>query len=384
MMKIGIDLTSLLYGRGVSRYTSSLFTALSEEPDIKLFGYASSHRGQKKLYQELKQLESTLSPSQQKIFQKNLTFQKFSPKLNWLFWHYLKINPIKKAMPKIDLFHSWDYLQPPDNDLPLVSTIHDLAILKFPHIAHPEVLAHHRQSWKILKRKNAHLIVVSQHTKDDVINLLGFPEHHVHLVYEALPLDAILPTEQLNKKNFLQLRQKYTLNKDYFLFVGNREPRKNLQRLIEAWWPLREKIDLVLVGAKGWNEPKLKHPNLKILQHIDNYDLGLLYNFAQALTYPSLEEGFGLPILEAYAYHTPVVTSLYTATAEVAGEAGVLVDPYSIKSINQGLQTILNETKLQRQARQEKMNKQLHKFSWKKAAKATVKVYQKALEDHHA
>ena len=383
-MKVGIDLTSLLYSRGVSRYTSNLYVALAELPDVELFAYASSQRGRAKLKQELKRLESKLSPERRLELRDNLCIQKVPPRLNWLYWHYLHINPIKQILPQIDVFHTWDYIQPPDTDLPLVSTVHDLAILKFPHNAHKELLTHHRESWKILKKRDAQLIVVSKHTRGDVIDLLGFPPERVHLVYEALPTDTVLPKSELTRDAFLRLRQKYTLDKKYMMFVGTREPRKNLGRLIEAWWPLREQIDLVLVGARGWDEPKLKHPRLKILSNVDDYDLGLLYNFAQLLAYPSLEEGFGLPILEAFAYQTPVVTSNNTATAEVAGRAGVLVDPFSVNHINMGIQKILHENAAQKKARREKMKKQLEKFSWQKAALATKKVYQKAIDDFNA
>jgi glycosyltransferase involved in cell wall biosynthesis len=325
-----------------------------------------------------------LPKEKQNDFQDRLRLQHYPNRLNWILWHHLKLNPITKIFPQIEIFHSWDYLQPPDVKIPIVSTIHDLTIFKYPYLANPEILIHHRESCNILKKRNAHIIAVSKHTRHDIINVLGFDEDKVHLVYEALPLDAILPTKVLTKANFMKLRQKYTLGRKYILFVGTREPRKNLARLIDAWWHLRERIDLVLVGAKGWAEPKLSHPNLKILQGVSDYDLGLLYSFAQMLAYPSLEEGFGLPILEAFAYHTPVVTSFGTATEEIAGKAGILVNPYSVNEIYAGMKTILGENQKQRQIRQARMAKQLAKFSWEKAARETKKVYELALKDFHA
>jgi glycosyltransferase involved in cell wall biosynthesis len=365
----------------VSRYTKCLYQALSHETNLELYPYATAARGYRELYRVLVDLQHLLPKEKQAKFLDNLVLQKVPNRLNWILWHYLGLNPIKKILPQIDLFHSWDYLQPPDKNLPLVSTIHDLTIFKYSHLANPEILIHHRQNVKILKKRGAHIIAVSKHTRKDVINLLGFSEDHVHLVYEAWPEDTLLPKQALTVKANMAIRQKYTINHDYILFVGTREPRKNLNRLIEAWWPLREKIDFVLVGAKGWAEPKLTHPNLKILQHVSDYELGILYHFAQMLAYPSLEEGFGLPILEAFAYHTPVVTSFGTATEEIAGKAGVLVNPYSVNEINAGIQTILQESKSKRKERQAKMAKQLAKFSWAKAAKETQKVYELALKD---
>jgi glycosyltransferase involved in cell wall biosynthesis len=380
-MKIGIDLTSLLYHRGVSRYTKNLFKALSQETNLELYPYAASGRGYNELYRVLVDLQHSLPVEKQAAFQNNLQLQRVPSKLNWFYWHYLHLNQIRKLMPEIDVFHSWDYLQPPDTNLPLVSTIHDLTIFKYPYLANTEILIHHRESIKILRKRRAHIIAVSKHTQADAIKVLGFDPDHVHLVYEALPTETLLPARELTRTNFIKLRQKYTLNRKYVLFVGTREPRKNLVRLIEAWWPLKERLDLVLVGAKGWAEPKLTHPNIKILQGVSDYDLGLLYYFAQMLTYPSLEEGFGLPILEAFAYKTPVVTSFGTATEEIAGKAGVLVNPHSVNEINEGIRKILGENKKERLIRQKKMAKQLDKFSWKRAALATKKVYELARKD---
>lgn len=380
-MKVGIDLTSLLFHRGVSRYTRCLFTALSQETNLQLYPYAASARGYNELYRVLVDLQYTLPKEKQAAFSSRLRLQKMPNRLNWLLWHYLNLNPIRKLFPELDVFHSWDYLQPPDSDLPLVSTIHDLTIFKYPYMANWEILTHHRESVRILKKRQAHIIAVSKHTRDDVINLLGFDERRVHMIYEALPMETLLPQSELTVKNFMSLRQKYTINKKYILFVGTREPRKNLNRLIEAWWPLRTSIDLVLVGAKGWAEPKLAHNNLKILQAVDDYDLGLLYAFAQMLAYPSLEEGFGLPILEAFAYKTPVLTSFGTATEEIAGKAGVLINPYSVNEIHSGIKLLLEESAKKRKERQTLMAKQLAKFSWKKTAKETKKIYELAHQD---
>lgn len=380
-MKVGIDLTSLLFHRGVSRYTKCLFTALSQETKVELYPYAASARGYNELYRVLVDLQYTLPKDKQAAFMNRLQLQKVPNRLNWLLWHYLNLNPIKKLFPDIDVFHSWDYLQPPDTDLPLVSTIHDLTIFKYPYMANWEILTHHRESVRILKKRGAHIIAVSKHTRDDVINLLGFDEKKVHLIYEALPGDTVLPSSELTEKNFMSLRQKYTINKKYILFVGTREPRKNLDRLIDAWWPLRNQLDLLLVGAKGWAEPKRPHNNLKILQKVNDYDLGMLYAFAQMLAYPSLEEGFGLPILEAFAYKTPVVTSFGTATEEIAGKAGVLVNPYSVNEIHAGIKLILAESAKKRRERQALMAKQLNKFSWAKTARETSKIYELAYRD---
>ncbi len=384
-MKVGFDLTPIIYHRGVSRYTSNLFCALNHIPNCELFAYASSGRGETQLKTDLNEIASQLSPAQKTTFTRNLVLQHLPPTVGELFWHYLGLNPIKKLMPTIEVFHSWDYLQPPDVDLPLVSTIHDLAILKYPEVADPTILRHHQKSWAILKKRHAHIIAVSQATKNDIINLLHFPEDHVHLIYEALPQENLLDKKTLDNQDISVIRRKFSLTTPYFFFIGTREPRKNLERLIQAWWPLRDKVALVLAGASGWQEPKYQHPQLKVLPPINNQDLGLLYHFAQAVVYPSLDEGFGLPILEAFYYQTPVVTSEKIATAEVAGRAAILVNPHQTDSIAQGLAQALTLSPSALQTLRQKMTAQLNLFSWQKTAQQTAQVYQQAIEEfNHA
>ena len=381
-MKVGFDLSAIIYHRGVSRYTSNLFAALTQIDDLELFAYASAGRGQRVLQTDLQKLAQELTPEKQKQFWQNLCVQKIPPKLNYWLWHQLKINPIKNSLPAIEVFHSWDYLQPPDKNLPLVSTIHDLAILKNPQLAHPEILRHHQQAWRILRQQNAHIIAVSQATKKDVIELLGFPEDHVHLVYEALPKEQMI--SDVTADTIEQTKTKFNLQKPFFLFVGTREPRKNLDRLIAAWQPLKEKVDLVLVGAHGWDEPTAKAPQLKILPPVSNQELAALYRGAVALTYPSLDEGFGLPILEAFYYQTLVMTSAKIATSEIAGDAAFLVDPLDIAAMTTCLTTILNLKTADKKIWQMKMATQLAKFSWTKAAQETARVYQQAYQEFYA
>lgn len=383
-MKVGLDLSPIIYHRGVSRYTSNLFAALATIEDLELFTYASAGRGQTVLISDLKKLARTLPAAKQGQFWGNLCLQKIPPKLNYWLWHYLKTNHIKKCLPQIEIFHSWDYLQPPDTNLPLVSTIHDLAILKNPKIAHPEILRHHQQAWQILKQRNAHIIAVSQATKKDVIELLGFPKDHVHLVYEALPQEQMVPPEKLTADYIQSVKNKFNLSKPFFLFVGTREPRKNLPRLIEAWQPFKEETELVLVGSSGWDEPNVNEKNLKILPATDSQELAALYKAALALTFPSLDEGFGLPILEAFYYQTPVMTSTKIATSEVAGEAAFLIDPLNIEEMSATLKKILNLSAADKKIWQAKMKKQLAKFSWTKAAQETYQVYQQAYQDFYA
>jgi glycosyltransferase involved in cell wall biosynthesis len=384
MLKVGIDLTSIIYHRGVSVYTANLYVALSRLSQIELYSYASTGRGLPALQSELAALKKRLSASESQKLTQRGRWQRIPPRWGRWCWHYLGCNPVKHLFPAIDVWHSWDFLQPPDKNLPLVSTIHDLAILKNPRLATANLLAHHRESWQRLKRRRAHIIAVSASTRADVIDLLGFPPERVHLVYEALPGGSVLPEKKLTAANFRQVQTKYDLQRPYFLFVGTKEPRKNLPRVVEAWRPLRAQVDLVLVGADGGVDLPTDILQLRQLPVVTDQELGLLYAGAQALVYPSLEEGFGLPILEAFAYGTLVVTSNRGATVETAGEAAILVDPTHVSSIRRGLNTVLSATPDQKRGWQQQMASQLAKFSWAKAARETAKVYQLAAKERCA
>ncbi|HEX7017642.1 MAG TPA: glycosyltransferase family 1 protein [Patescibacteria group bacterium] len=375
-MHIGIDISAIPYHRGVSRYTANLVRSLSQRKDISLTLYGSSFRQKRELWRFI-----------QTSHLEHLTtrLQSFPPTaLSWLW--FLGFNPIKKLLPQIEVFHSWDWLQPPDKNLPLVSTIHDLAMLKFPETAHPKILKMHQQAWKVLKKRGAEIIAVSRATKRDIVELLEIPPTKVHVIYEALPQETVDTAESLTDDEHEQIKQRLKLSKPFILFVGTREPRKNLQRLIKAWEQLADKYQLVIAGATGWDKTgrssQSPHKNLRFLGKVTDKELVVLYSEAEVLAYPSLYEGFGLPILEAFYFGCPVVTSNVSAMPEVAGNAAELVDPLSIASIRQGLMTVLNESEFNQKQRMQKMIIRLHLFNWKKVAEETVEVYRKAVASH--
>jgi glycosyltransferase involved in cell wall biosynthesis len=381
-MKIGIDISSLAYQRGVSRYTSDLVKALAKEADTEMFLYGSSFRQQKLLKTELRKVLRNIMPDRY-----NVKLQAFPPSILAKIWQ-LGLNPIKKQMPSIDVFHSWDWLQPPDQDLPLVSTIHDLAIIRYPKVAHPRVLKMHQDSWRILRKRQAQIIAVSESTKSDILRYLEIPSRCVSVVYEALPTQVAEISQELADKPELlfSIKQKLKLDKPYLLFVGTREPRKNLARLIQAWLPLAKDYQLIVAGEQSWDgsEKISQNPNLRFLGRVTDYELAVLYHNSELFVYPSLYEGFGLPILEAFAHGVPVVSSDIAAIREVAGNAAELANPMDENSIRQAIEKVLNEKKIDSENRMKKMIIRLQLFNWQKTARQTLAVYKRAIEDFGA
>lgn len=367
-MKIGIDLTPIIHGRGVSRYTSNLAVALTKQHQVYGLGYSLRQKSM---------LEKFVSKHQ---FAGSALSQKPQTVMSML-WK-MGQNSVRSQLPEIEVFHSWDWLQPPDKDLPLVSTIHDLAMLKHTETAHPQILKAHQKSWQILKERQAHIIAVSQATKKDIINLLGIPKFLVHVVHEALPEEFKETANSLTEEKYELIKQQLQLNQPFILFVGTREPRKNLERLIQAWQPLSKDYQLIVAGEPGWDgSEKLAQNNLRFLGHVDDEALTVLYGEAEVFAYPSLYEGFGLPILEAFFHGTPVLTSATSSMPEVAGNAAVLVDPESVESIRQGLEKLLNESPDEQKKRLQRMIIRLQMFNWDRVAAETAEVYRTAIKD---
>ncbi|NCN06393.1 MAG: glycosyltransferase family 4 protein [Candidatus Pacebacteria bacterium] len=376
-LAVGIDITSVLYGRGVSRYTTNLTRHLLANNRVKMSLYGSSLRQKSELERIAKELKAATERKAHTVI------RNYPPSLYNFLWNKLGYPKIRAAFPEISLFHSWDWLQPPDKDLPLISTIHDLAMLKYPETAHPQILSMHQKSWDILKDRGAHIIAVSRATKTDIISFLGIPSERIHVVHEALPDEVVLTSKHLTEERYETIKTSFALHKPFVLFVGSREPRKNLSRLIAAWQSLQiPDLELLIAGSVGWDKTKDMDaiPGLRFLDRVSDEALSVLYGEASVFAFPSLYEGFGLPILEAFHHGTPVVTSNCSSMPEVAGNAAEFVDPHSEESIALGLKKILNEKIPEQQLRLQKMIIRSQMFSWQRVAEQTITAYEQTVQ----
>jgi len=289
-------------------------------------------------------------------------------------------------------FNPPDILFVPAHTMPLIHrpglktivTIHDLGaeFLKEYH-QFPQKLYLNRSTEYVAKFAT-HLIAVSQATKKDLISKLSVPEGRITVVYEGWDRDLF---HQPSAEEVTAIRGKYRLGNDYLIFVGTIQPRKNLERLIESFAQAKIGLDLVLAGKPGWLSESIYgapkrfgvQDRVKFLGHVPNEDLAGLYGGAKAMVFPSLYEGFGLPVLEAMACGTVVLTSQTTSLPEVGGEAVLYVDPNKVDSITNGIEGIVINSKL-RDRLLVKGIKQSQKFSWEKAAAETLQVFEKVYE----
>jgi glycosyltransferase involved in cell wall biosynthesis len=291
------------------------------------------------------------------------------------------------------LFSPPDVLFIPAHTMPVVHrpglktvvTIHDLGA-EFLQEYHqfPQKLYLNR-STEFVTKFASHLIAVSRATKQDLVTKMSVPEERISVIYEAWD------RELFHKPDFAEIenvRSKYNLKEGYLIFVGTVQPRKNLVRLIEAFSQAKIGLDLVIAGKTGWlAEPIYQAPQkfgvqsrVKFLGHVPNEDLPGLYGGAQALVFPSLYEGFGLPVLEAMACGSAVLTSSSTSLPEVGGEAALYVDPLEVGSIKRGIEAIVINEQLRHRLLAEGI-KQVQKFSWQRAARETLGVLKKVNEN---
>jgi glycosyltransferase involved in cell wall biosynthesis len=255
-----------------------------------------------------------------------------------------------------DVLHCTTYYGPLRPRMPLVVTVHDVAVLRHPEAFPrwtrtyaPRVVPH-------VLRAATRVIAISEFTRRELVELLRIPEHNICVVPNAVE-PAFTPHGE-------------AATGDYVLAVGTLEPRKNLERLVEATHLLG--VELRVVGASGWGNVSVD--GVRWLGEVNDDELARLYRGARVVAYPSLYEGFGIPVLEAMATGTPVVTSAGGATEEVAGGAAVLVDPRDAASIAAGLE----EAATRRDELRALGLERARSFTWEDVARRTVAVYEEA------
>lgn len=287
--------------------------------------------------------------------------------------------------PKLegDLYHEPNHVLEEIGDVPAVLTVHDLSVMRFPQWHPPDRLAAFRRGFEASVRRAAGVLTVSDFVRRELISLLGVPEARVWVT----PLAAGPRFRPMEREEAGPTLDRLGLRwGEYVLFVGTREPRKNLGRLLDAWQGLpaglRARRPLVLAGPAGWRMEALearldRAEGVHRLGYVPDNDRPALYAGAAGLAYPSLYEGFGLPPLEAAACGVPVLTSLGTPMADTLGKAALLVDPQDAAAIQDGLRRLLEDDALRAELR--RTGPELAaRHSWRCCAERTASAYRAA------
>lgn len=376
-MKIAIDISQIAFrGSGVARYTEALIEALlsNTEHDYTFF------------YSSLRQkLPESLLVSLNDHSVKNY---RIPPTILEIMWNQLHKLPIERFVGKQDLIMTSDWTEPPSR-YPKVTTVHDLVYSKFPQTTtqrtdinlnnlqvSPNIVATQARRLEWVKRESKVIMCDSQSTKDDAQEILGISPDRLKVVYPGVK--SILLTSN-DKEHF---EDKYTGSKPFILAVGKLEPRKNLQRLIDAFNSVESKLsgtELWIVGAPGWGE-KVKDTSggVRFLGYVTDQELSYLYSHALGFFMPSVYEGFGYPVVEAMQHGCPVAASKTSSLGEIVGNNGLLFDPHSTTEITRSIQQIVEDNDLR--VRLKVLGLERAKaFSLEKFAKELFSVFTSAL-----
>jgi len=337
------------------------------------------------------------------LFLKNRAIQQFnaSPDFHYIncgiiptlrlyriFWENLFLPKILETK-KIDLYHATAFALPAKIKCKTVITIFDMTFFRMPDVHQKRKVFYFKKMIPLALKKADKIIAISNQTKNDIIDLGGINPKKIKVIYIGVGEDFA----PVNNQNLIErVKVKYSLPQKYILFVGAIEPRKNLKNLVLAYAKLKKKgcyHKLVISGRFGWNYKdvlaEIKKERLENEIIFTNYvlqgDLPLIYNGADLFVYPSLYEGFGIPVMEAMACGIPVVTSNTSSLPEITQGAAVLVDPLDHESIFQGMDKILKDKSLAAELSVKGTNR-AKLFSTRKMTEDTISLYRDILNEN--
>ena len=291
-----------------------------------------------------------------------------------------------------DVFHAPHYVLPPATRCRSVVTIHDCIHMMFPqYLPNRAAYAYAKASMWSAARRSSLILTVSEASKRDILHFFNVRPEKIVVVYNAIDERfRMTPAEE----DVARVRERYQLDHGFVLYAGTIKPHKNLVRLIEAFAELRrrgfDELKLLIIGDEISKLPALRravhkhrlHKHVRFLGFLPDETLAILYRLAAVFVFPSLYEGFGLPPLEAMASGTPVVTSNVSSLPEVAGDAAVLVDPYDVESIVDGVRRVLTDPALANELRARGIER-AREFSWTRSITRTRELYQRVADRSH-
>jgi len=283
----------------------------------------------------------------------------------------------------LDLYHSPDFVLPPlPPGVPGVLTVHDLSFVRTPDSTMPGMQRYLGEGVPRSVARAAHVVAVSECTKADLVEMYGTPPEKISVIYAGVQphFEPVEDAERLQA-----VRRRYGLGQEPFILtVGTLQPRKNHLRLVQAFARLEGGYRLVISGGPGWDyeavpaevarlglEKRVVFPGF-----VADEDLPALYSAADLFVYPSLYEGFGLPVLEAMACGTPVVAASDSALPEVVGEAGLLADPLDVDALAEAMKRLLADADW-RERMVEAARARAATFTWERAARQLLALYER-------
>ncbi|MEI6060035.1 MAG: glycosyltransferase family 1 protein [Bacteroidota bacterium] len=362
-MKIAVNTRLLIPGRldGIGRFADETLRILTaRHPEHRFYFYFDRKYDDSFIYQ------SNITPV-------TLFPQARHPFL-FLAWFEASL-PLHFARIKPDIFLSPDGFVSLSSNIKTVAVIHDLNFEHFPEDIPFLVRKYYTGMFPRFAHKAARIATVSEYSKSDITKLYQVNPAKIDVVYNGAG-DIFKPLTLIKQQ---QTRDKFSQGRDYFFFIGTLHPRKNLVNLFKAFDQFKNTeargIKLLIAGARMWwtDEIRLAYEGMHYRDdviftgRVSDAELASLMASALALTYVSYFEGFGIPILEAFHCDTPVITSNLTSMPEVAGNAAILIDPFSVSSISEAMQKVASDIVF-RQSLILAGREQRQKFSWELTA----------------
>ena len=372
-MRIGLEITAAVQqGGGIGRYVREMLSALSDidqSNQYRLF-YASKNKSS----------HATLN------LPDNFRVRHLPVNDIWLarIWQRIRLPlPVELITGFLDIYHSPDFTLPPTlSDIPTLLTVHDLSFLRDPESAAPGLRGYLEVAVKRSVQLATHVLADSQSTKNDLIELYATPEDKITVLYAGVS-SIFRPITDLDQ--LMKVRKRYKLgDQPFVLSVGTLQPRKNHATLIKAFelTLMDSDYNLVLAGGQGWSyEEVYDLVRSRGLQHrvlfpgfVADEDLSALYSSADVMAFPSLYEGFGLPVLESMACGVPVLASNISCLPEVAGSAALFVDPRDVEAMSAAMLKLVSNVDL-RETLRKKGFERVEQFSWQSSAANLLRVY---------
>ncbi|MGC8786841.1 MAG: glycosyltransferase family 4 protein [Anaerolineae bacterium] len=385
-MRIGIDYTSAVHqGAGIGRYTRQLVTALLELDQQNEYVLLVAGRARTPKVESISPTAAVPLLNRKNYPNLRVIMLPLSERFWAILWHRLHVPLwVELFTGKLDVFHSPDFALSPVYKARTIVTVHDLSFLRVPQCSYPALQAYLRRVVPASVCRAGMVLADSECTKSDVIELLGVEATRVKVIYAGVGQEfhRVEDVERL-----AAVRTRYRLPARFMLGLGTLQPRKNFERLIEAYTLMRQRIDaetkLVIAGSLGWMYEGIfeKARELGLQEavcfpgYIADEDLPALYSMADLFVFPSLYEGFGLPPLEAMACGTPVITSNVSSLPEVVGDAAWMVDPLDVRALADAMQRVLSDAALRRQMIARGLL-QARRFTWEQAARQLRDVYE--------
>jgi glycosyltransferase involved in cell wall biosynthesis len=326
-VRIVVDVTPLALPRtGIGNYVLGMLRGLAEagpEHEVVAFSIVAPP-GKRRIEQALGSV-----PAESRLVV-------VPPKSHWwrTAWSRAGRGPVEWLAGPLDVFHFSDWMYPPQRAGVRATTIHDLFPLRFPDWVHPQTLRMHSRKYAHAAKTCDLIVVNSEFTAGEVVELLGVPRERICVAYPGIG------------PWFRPEGPSRDLGGPYVLTVATLDRRKNLETLLEAMKLVRGRhpdLRLAVVGAPGWQGPRLEADGVLPLGYVDDEELAALYRGAEVFVYPSRFEGFGIPIVEAMACGTPVVASAHSSMDEASGAAAVRADPTSPEAFTAAIERALVE-----------------------------------------